>query len=215
MPNRCHPLYNEAPGNHPLPSVQREIEAVLRAGRRCYDSHPYFSERYGERGEAFTRSDGGYLATLTVHPQNYVESQVTWLAGVLSSRGMPRWLMEAHLELLYEELSAAIPERAADYRKLRQAAIGLREARCRWIAQADFDTLAAAFAANAGGGVQNAGGLLVAAVCDQCCGLAEALPSLTRWLGDADRFSSQWCAAIAETIARVRALVAQKPGASA
>ncbi len=215
MPSPFHPLSNDASGNHPLPSDEREIEAVLRAGRRCYAAHPYFAERYGERGEAFTRSDGGYLATLADHPQSHVESQVTWLAGILASRGMPRWLMEAHLELLCEELSAAIPARAQDYRKLQQAAFLLRDARCRWLSQADFDTLAAAFESSSGGGLRNAGGLVPAAVCDACCGLAEAIPSLTAWLADERRFSSQWCSAVAQTVARAQALVSRKSGASA
>ncbi len=210
MSDPLHALENPDAGNHPLPSDEREVAAVLRAGRRCYDAHPYLAERYGARGEAFTRSDGGYLATLVNHPKTYVEAQVTWLAGVLASRGMPRWLMEFHLGLLYEELTAAIPARKAAYRKLHQAAAVLRAARQAWIAEADFEALAASFASNAGPGLRNAGGLVVAAVCDECCGLVEAVPSLTVWLADSGRFPPRWCAAVAETLAQARAVAAQE-----
>ena len=195
-----------------MPDDEREIDAVLRAGRRCLELHPYFLDRYGDRGEAFTRSDGGYLATLAEQPQRHVDEQVMWLAGVLASRGIPRWLMEVHLELLCEALSAAVPARATDYRKLRQAAQELRQARLAWIAQSDFDALVGTFEAACGAGLTNSGGLLVSAVSDECCGLTEAVPSLTAWLGDTRRFSLQWCAAVADAIMRARALAAQSPG---
>lgn len=207
MHDSLHPLHHAEAGNHPLPTDPQEIQAALRAGERCYAAHPYFERRYGERGRAFTRSDGGYLASLADHPQAYVDAQVRWLAGVLASRGMPRWLMEEHLDLLYEELLLARPERAADYGKLRQAAQLLRSARLTVLPEADFTAIAATFNARCDGELRNAGGLLVAAVCDEYCGLTEAVPSLLSWLGDARVFSPEWCAASAETLALVRARV--------
>ena len=212
MPNPLHPLHNPAAGEHPLPQDPREIEAVIRAGSRCYAVHPYFAERYGERGLAFMRSDGGYLATLADHPQSQVNEQVLWLAGVLANRGMPRWLMEAHLELLQEDLCAAVPERAPLYLKLGQAAQVLREARQRWIRQSEFEGMAAAFDKDAGGGLRGAGALVLAAVCDEASGLSEAVPSLTKWLCDSSRFSPQWCDAVTETLSWSRALAARSSG---
>ena len=194
-----------------MPQDEREIASVLRAGKRCYQAHPYFLERYGVRGEAFTRSDGGYLTTLADYPQSHVDDQVAWLAGVLASRGMPRWLMEEHLDFLYEELSVAVPERTADYAKLQRAAKNLREARQAWIAQADFEALVSRFDSTSGGGLMRAGELLVAAVCDECSGLVEAVPSLTNWLCDPGRFPPQWCIAASETLAGSRALAARRP----
>ncbi|MEI6556788.1 MAG: hypothetical protein WCO00_00150 [Rhodospirillaceae bacterium] len=207
-------LYNPEAGSHPLPADEREVKAVLRAGVRCYRSHPYFAERYGARGEAFTRSDGGYLATLVAHPQSYVDNQIEWLTVVLASRGMPRWLMEIHLDLLCEELSAALPRRAGRYKKLRRAAQHLRTRRLAWISEADFVALTAFFEARAGAGLRGAGGLLVAAVCDECCGLTKAVPSLISWLADPGRFSPAWCAAVAETLDRARAMAKPRAGVS-
>ena len=210
-----HPLYNTDAGDHPYPADQREIDAVLRATVRCYTVHPYFVARYGARGAAFTRSDGGYLVTLADHPQDHVRDQVAWLTRMLSSRGMPRWLMEDHLDVLSEELTAAIPDRANDYCKLRSAALELREERQARISQNDFEVLAADFGSASGGGLKNVGGLLIAAVCDEYCGLTEAVPSLTTWLCDIDRFSPQWRAAVADTLAKARALAVGQRGSSA
>jgi hypothetical protein len=191
-----------------LPSDPREINAALVAGERCYEAHPYFLARYAERGEAFTRSDGGYLVTLASHPVAYVIQQVNWLGVLLASRGMPRWLLEVHLVYLYEELAASIPMRRGKYRKLLKAAETLRAERETWISQTDFADLAAAFAAAAGDGLAGAGELLVAAVCDEAGGIARAVPSLVEWLGDPGRFSSQWCDAVRETLACARIVAA-------
>lgn len=209
MPNPPDELYNAESGEHPLPTDGFEIEAVISATRRCYEAHPYFIERYGARGETFARSDGGYLATLTSHPLSYVHAQVNWLAEILSCRGMPRWLMESHLDLLCEELSKAVPARVSRHRKLVRAARSLRLARQVKVNQVDFDALSAGFEAEAGSGLRNAGGLLVAAVCDEACGISKAVPSLAIWLADPERFSSKWCDAANETVTRARALAYQ------
>jgi hypothetical protein len=209
MPNPTHKLYNAESGDHPLPTDRREIEAVICATQRCYEAHPYFIKRYGARGEAFARSDGGYLATLVRNPQSYVHAQVNWLAEVLSCRGMPRWLMESHLDLLCEELSRVVPARIARHQKLMRAAQSLRSARQMKINQVDFDALSADFEARAGSCLRNAGGLLVAAVCDEACGISQAVPSLIIWLADPERFSLQWCDAVSETLTRARALAYQ------
>ncbi len=86
----------------------------------------------------------------------------------------------------------------------------LRAERLAWIPQAEFDQLAAAFDSACGGGFGGAGGLLAAAVCDERCGLAEAVPSLTSWLCDLGRFSPQWCDAAAQTLESARKLAARR-----
>jgi len=212
VPNKNNPLYNENAGITPLPCDDREIDAALRAAARCYEANPYFMARYAERGEAFSRSDGGYMVTLTSHPLAYVIQQITWLGVLLASRGMPRWLLESHLDLLYEELATAIPKRRVKYRKLLKAAEVLREARHDWIAQPDFETLAAAFAVRAGDGLPHGGEMLISAVCDEFCGIAKAVPSLVVWLGDPARFSAQWCAAVEQSLDSARAIAARHGG---
>lgn len=200
MAARQHPLHNPNAGSYPLPSDKREIRAVLRSVERCYDLHPYLAWRYGAYGEAFTRSDGGYLATLSEHPQSHVNAQAFWIGEMLACRGMPRLMVEVHLDLLYEELIVERPSRAPRYRKLRLAADHLRKARHRWIVQGDFDSLAQTFERTSDGTLPNAGVLIVAAACDDASGLVKAIPSLMSWLADPDRFSSRWCEAAKTTL---------------
>jgi hypothetical protein len=204
-----NPLFNSQTVAHALPTDPRETHAVVVAARRCYDLHPYFSMRYGSRGSVFARSDGGYLVTLVDQPQASVDEQVFWLAGFLAGKGMPRWLMEANLGCLYEALSAAVPEREADYLKLQHAASPLRAARQRWIPQADFDDLIAGFDASSQGWITSAGGLMGAAVCDECCGLDTAVPSLMSWMDDGSRFPPPWRRAANETLERARSIAAR------
>ncbi len=205
----ANPLFNSETVAHPLPTDPREINAVVLAARHCYCLHPYFSMRYGSRGSTFARSDGGYLVTLVEQPQGKVDKQVFWLANLLARRGMPRWLMEAHLDCLYAALSAAVPERENAFCKLQHTANLLRAARQRWIPQSDFDELLATFDSACPGWITNAGGLMGAAVCDEYCGLDMAVPSLMSWMADDSRFSQRWCKAANETLERARSIAAQ------
>ena len=200
-----HRLFNPDSGGHPLPNDPREIDAVLQATERCFDAHPYFIARYGERGRSFANSDGGYLVTLTYSWQSHVDEQVAWLAQLLSARGMPSWLMELHLQCLHQELRRRLPEGSTRFAKLRRAATRLRKLRCSRMAQEDFDAIAAGFDAAAGPDIANVGGLLAAAVCDERGGWLEAVPSLVEWLADRERFAPRWCGAVHQALADARA----------
>lgn len=165
---------------------------------------PYLGLRFGDRGDAFARTDSGYLASLASGSHEYVLDQARWLARVLASRGMPRWLMECHLDILAEELNAVLPERQADFDKLRHAAAVLRAERQAVISQDACDALAAGFVERGGDLVGNFGGLVVSAVCDESCGLEFAVPSLVGWADNDERFSADWRAALKELLDHVR-----------
>lgn len=202
-----HPLNNPDAGTHLLPDDPREIGAALRAGERCYEVLPYLEARYGKRGEAYTRSDGGFLVTLVQSGQAHVDHQVFWLAGVLANRGMPRWLMEMHLDLLYEELSRAIPDNESRYRKLVQAANRLRRDRWQVLSDEKFQELSGRIERVASAELRNCGYLVVSAVCDEACGVRNAVASLMDWLADPGRFSAEWCAVASGGIADARTLI--------
>jgi hypothetical protein len=155
-------------------------------------------------GMRFARTDSGYLASLVPQSHEYVVDQARWLARVLSSRGMPRWLMECHLELLAEELTAAMPENQAGHAKLSHAAAGLCAERQAVIPQEAFEALAAEFAGQCGDRVANFGGLVVSAVCDEACGLEFAVPSLVEWADNDERFPADWRAALRELLDHAR-----------
>jgi hypothetical protein len=65
---------------------------------------------------------------------------VLWLGDLLAARGMPQWLLELHLEVLHDELCAAVPARRAGYATLLAGAAVLRALRERHL---DAEALAA------------------------------------------------------------------------
>lgn len=201
-------ILNPEAGNHVVTSDPREVRASRRAAQRSWAEFPYYGHRYGTRGRQFSLSDSGWLATVVdLTPGDAVE-QVKWLGAVLSSRGMPQWMLERHLAILHEELSAALPESAGRYSILLRCADELRAMRERHFPPAEFQAQADAFDARVGEPwnrrLRGMGGILVAAVADERSGIENAVPSLTEWVCSADRFPPEWIAAVQETLARAR-----------
>ncbi|MCB1769799.1 MAG: biliverdin-producing heme oxygenase [Candidatus Competibacteraceae bacterium] len=194
---------NPEAGAHPVPDDPGEIEAALHAGQRCWLEYPYFAWRFGERGRRYTNSDGAWLVTLAARDQAVINAQVEWLGVVLASRGIPRILLQRHLELLYEELMTRMPaQRGVDYRKLLIAADHLAEQRRAVISDADFDAICNRFAQAVGpdwrARLPGIGNLLVSAVTDQRHGITQAVTRLESWLTDPERFPPHWIAAVRE-----------------
>lgn len=183
---------NPLTGDVPLPDEPREIEAALRAGRVTWRLFPYYRWRYGDRGAAFTRSDSAWLVTLCRQPQRQVEEQVEWLSCILSNRGMPSWLLEIHLEVLYRELARTLPEKDAAYQRLLTASFVLGDARRQRISEEHFERLSSTFAAEVGSPANRwmlgTGRLLIAAVADEKGGMRHAVGRLESWLTDPVRF---------------------------
>lgn len=193
-------------GMHPVPTDLREVQAALRAGEESFRSWAYYEARYGERGLAFTRSDSCWLVTLAREDGAQTVRQVKWLGGVLAARGMPRILLEHHLEQLHACLIALVPECASAYATLREVAAALRNERSEVLDPAEQERLASGFSApDAAIGAPEAGALLVAATIDDKLGIAGALSSLCGWLGDPARFSAEWRAAVEDTVQATRA----------
>jgi hypothetical protein len=199
---------NPQAGTHPISASSLEIDAARRAAARSLREVRYYQERYGERGRRFGESDGAWLATLCRGGPAYVESQVLWLGNVLSSRGMPRWLLERHMEILHDELVVARPEDSACYDLLRQGADLLRRRRERYIPQAEAEVLERDFLARAdrdwAARLPEMGRLIVAAAADEADGVARAVSSLVSWAGDPARFPVQWRKAVRGTVSDAR-----------
>jgi heme oxygenase len=191
---------NPEAGSHPIPSDPRELSAAVRAGERCWQRFPYLAQRYAQRGQKFTSSDSAWLVTLAEYDQPRVHQQVAWLGQVLAGRGMPRLLLETHLELLYEELTKAIPEKQAAYQKLLNAARQLAETRRHHVDDALSRSLATSFDVAVGQELSErlpgTGALLVAAVADERAGVQNAVESLESWLTDSARFPQAWIGAV-------------------
>jgi len=201
-------MLNPEAGDHAVPSDVREIEAAVAAAKRCREEFPYFDERYQERGRSFSKSDAAWLATLADLPQAQLLSQVEWLGRVLGNRGMPRITLERQLELLHDELAAAVLGKIDQYKGLLEAATSLKADRHKYIEEPAFSRLAREFHVATDGELlgrfKRTGDLIVSAVCDEQAGVTEAVTSLLPWLTDAERFPRQWIVAVINTVQQAR-----------
>jgi hypothetical protein len=204
--------FNPDAGRHRIPEDLREVRAAMRAGEQTWHHFPYYERRYGARGERFTWSDSLWLATLVDLDQAIINRQILWLGGMLAARGMPQWMLEVHLQMLRDELSAAVPEKQLRYTRLGIAATQLGDLRRQFLSDSTFQTLAQEFEAAVGSPwnqqLQRAGELVVAAVLDEAAGLADALSSLHSWMTDPTRFPARWITTVERTIAKTQALIA-------
>lgn len=195
---------NPAAGTHRITTDPRELEAALRAGERSWAAVPYYRLRYGDRGAAFTRSDSAWLVTLCNQAPEAALEQALWLGRILSVRGMPRWLLEEHLRLLHRELESVGAGPGKRLAVLVHVADALAEMRQAHLSDARMEQVDRDFAAGVGpelaGGVPMAGALLAGAWADAREGLPTALPALTRWLGDPERFPPRWVQQVALTL---------------
>ena len=202
---------NAGAGNHRVTNDPVELAAAARAVQRSWKQFPYYAWRYGARGRQFSASDSGWLVTLCAESVGAAESHARWLGVVLASRGMPRWLLECHLAQLHEELVAARPAGAARYDTLARCAASLRAERLARLDAERFASLAEQFDATMDDQwrhrLRRVGGLLVAAVVDERCGIGRAVPSVEAWLCDPSRFPEPWISAARATIAAAREAV--------
>lgn len=202
---------NPFAGVHPVTALPAELEAVRRATEASLREAPYFLERYGERGRLFGGSDGAWLVTLCRGDAGFVERQVLWLGRVLAARGMPRWLLQRHLELLHDEMIYIIPDHGGRYRALLDACALLRDQQRLHLSEADARALAAAFDADADPAwvarLPNMGRILASAAADEAAELANAVESVEPWATDSARFPERWIAAVGATLANARRIV--------
>ena len=199
---------NRAAGSHPITDDPRELEAALRAAERSVREYPYYQARYGDAARRFGHSDGAWIALLARDTQRGADEQVQWLGRVLAARGMPHLLLERHLEILHDELAAAVPEERPRYERLLRCAEMLRSLRHAVLNDEALHALAAEFDAGVGAEwsarLPRTGEILAAAAVDERLGIEEALTSVERWMTDPERFPSQWIGAVHRTLEAVR-----------
>lgn len=190
-------------GDHPVATDPEELAAAVRASDRSFERFPYYRWRYGDRGRRFGHSDGGWLIALCGSPAAFAREQIQWLGVVLSSRGMPRLLLEDHLRLLHQELGGA-----RKYRVLVTAADELRKQRRRHIPDQLMKRCADEFLKAAPqpwrGRIPEMGRLLAAAVADEGDGIERAVLSIEDWATDREQFPAGWIKAVRTTIATAR-----------
>jgi hypothetical protein len=199
---------NPEAGDHAVTADPLEIAAAERAIRRSWAEFPYYARRFGARGRSFSSSDSGWLVTLCDLPPEGARRQVLWLGTVLSARGMPRWMLEHHLDLLADELTRVRPDDAARYARLHDGAEALRERRLARFDEETFRALERSFDARVDPAelrrLRRMGGILVAAVADERDGIEMAVPSVVSWTTDPETFGDAWITAVHETVAEAR-----------
>jgi heme oxygenase len=201
-------LLNPLAGNHPITGDMTEIKAMMRAHQRIAQLFPYMDLRYGMKGRKFSWSDGAWLISLTSEAQVSVNQQIQWLTRLLARRGMPRWFMECHLQLLYEELVLVIPAKRDTYATLAEAARVLADERRAYVSDEMLKTLDTIFYQHVGpewrAWMPNCGAMLASAVADEQVGVAHALEAIEGWMSDPARFPEAWIAAVRDVIGRAR-----------
>jgi hypothetical protein len=199
---------NPEAGEHAVAIDPLALAAATVAIERTYATFPYYVHRYGERGRRFSTSDSAWLALLGDETTESALREIRWLGKVLTSRGMPRLLLESHLRELAAELDAAQPERAARHDRLRECADALAAERRARIDDPTFETLTTSFDARVGKPWsethRRTGQILVAAVADERCGFDRAVTSLSDWMTDPERFPEHWIEAVLDTLSAAR-----------
>lgn len=185
-------MINPQAGSHAVVTDGKVLAASIMAALRCWQRYPYFEARWSERGRRFASSDSAWLATLIGEPPIVVGGQVAWLRRVLASRGMPTVLLETHLRLLLEEAAiAGIDSRACA--GLHEVTDELQRGREDRGADALGRMIAAQLAEmKMAAPIADVAELVASAVVDERDGIAEAVPSLMQWIGDAALHGERW-----------------------
>ena len=196
---------NPEAGYHAIPQDPLEIALALRAGQVAWEQFPYLALRFGERGQRFTHSDSCWLVALCRMEPAASTRNLEWLRGLLSTRGIPTVILEAHLAAICTELALVHPQhpgRPARYAPFLAARAAERDALLRAAAQVPrLDAYEARLQACPGMTVPAAALLVASAWLDECAGATGALASMLPWMRDPLRFGSDWISTIDELAA--------------
>jgi hypothetical protein len=208
---------NPEAGEHVISADSGEQAAAEAATRLSWREFPYYAKRYGERGWRFSLSDSGWLQTLCELSPDAARAQMLWLANLLAARGMPRYLMERHLEHLHAELVARMPDRAGRYDFLRLLSAQLRQLRDASLPSSAFARLASDFDSRVRDHkdvVKNMGTVIVAAVADDASGIGSVLSKVREWAEDPAQFDPEWIQAVQAVIEQARVAATTRPGSA-
>jgi hypothetical protein len=202
-----NPLNSEA-GDTPAPTDPRHIAIVTRAAALVWRAVPYFAFRYGERGRAFGLSDAAWLVTLAALPRDARIAQVEWLAGLLSPRGMPSWLVEVQLRA-----TSLVGTRSgwSGAEALSDAACHLGDRRRSVLSEEAFQLAGHRFSEIAGPSrlADGTGKMVASAEIDVALGFSQSSASLTEWFRSTRTFPSCWLEAIERVHLAIVAAIAR------
>jgi len=195
--------FNPEAGDTPAPTNPRELEIARRAGALVWRAVPYFGLRYGERGRSFGLSDAAWLVTLAAASRDERIAQIEWLAGFLSPRGMPSWLVEIQLRA-----TARIGTRSrwSGAEAFRDAARHLEGRRRSVLSEESFQLAGHRFCEIAGRSrvADGTGKMVASAEIDVALGFSSSSASFTDWFRSTRTVAPCWL----EAIERVRLEIA-------
>jgi hypothetical protein len=187
-------------GDHAMPQDPRDVELALQAARIAWEAYPYLEQRYGERGRRFTDSDSCWLFTLARAPNiAAVTKSLNWLRTVLSSRGIPTVILEAHLDAIAAQIAEQVQfnQFLSDREAERLALFDVESKSSR------IDAYDERFLACTGLVIPSAAELLTSAWIDERAGISGAVAALRDWLVDPKRFSSDWIVTVHDLLAEL------------
>lgn len=200
-------------GHHSVTTDAVLLRAALRAAHRTFEHEPYYRARYADRGARFAGSDSAWLVSLVELPEDACVGQVTWLARVLSARGMPSWLMERHLVDLVTEVEAAAGPGAGG--SLVAAASSLAATRRTVVGDEELAAAADELRAGSGGDEPLAGAaaLVLAAAADAATGTSRSYAPCVDWITDPERCAPPAAAWLRAQAAMLAPGLAARPSA--
>ncbi|HKJ15902.1 MAG TPA: biliverdin-producing heme oxygenase [Xanthomonadales bacterium] len=170
---------NPEAGDHPMPRDRKLVRLGNQIGRQVYSQFGYLQIRYGNRGEAFTKSDGAWMITLGDISMERATKLIDWLTRLLSARGIPSFCMEHHLRTLHTALEAENALSREDPDRLLSLADRVGILRRTFISEDEWKAISTAPlpALDPLGSAT-----LLSAAIDQRVGLARCADSLVKWL---------------------------------
>jgi hypothetical protein len=170
----------------------------------------YFGFRYGERGRAFGLSDEAWLVTLAASPRDERIAQIEWLAGLLSPRGIPSWLVEAQFRA-----TARIGTRSGwpGAEAFSDAARHLGGRRRSVLSEESFQLAGRRFCQIAGRSrlADGTGKMVASAEIDVALGFSQSSASLEEWFRSTGTFPRCWLEAIERTRVTVALAIGRPP----
>ena len=110
--------------------LAREAPALSASVIAAMYEHPFWLERFGERGRKFASEDGqqhvAYLVqALVAHDPAVLTRYARWLRSVLTTRGMCSRHLEENFERLARAIGATVDDAAVATEYLREACLAL------------------------------------------------------------------------------------------
>ena len=207
---------NPEAGNFPIPTNPLEIKAALTAGLNCWNEFPYYEKRYGERGRRFAVSDSVWLVLLSELSEEGAIKQANWLSTLLAVRGMPTYMMEIQMQMLFDELSKSIPLNEPKYSVFLKIAESLKIQRSAHISEIHFKHSNSVFEKfyselnlpeDASLGLKNIGKLIASSIADDSNGIPDAKNSFKNWLVNKEIFPENWILSVEKTYDEIELLL--------